>query len=540
MAKISIERSKQFLYISLVFLVATVLSLKLDLGNVYRQGVFLWDSKFTSDLAQNWKNNFSLIPADVPNPFNSRVLFPTTYGAISSFTGISLITSAVVVDVVAILISTFLIFHFMKKKIGISTRSSLVVLVFFLFSYNFPLRQTIFMPGNGWGFPILAVWVSYFSINRCRKFVPLRSFLFFLPFVFIASLIREIYFLLIIHALILKFLILVYKIRGREGEVSKFCINLSAMRLSIYGFVALSIQVYLNSITLRGQNLDGIELLRNYFGRIQQIDLVNILLTFFSTMGVFLVPLIIITSRESLRRSYLTWLRSKEVFPVSLFMVLSNIAMMFYGGSDWPRFATWAFPFYMFFMLGALVVLAEKLDFWNSKRLLALGILIGLLSMRVYLPAGPSLFFPSDNSYCSAAGWKTDYSEKAFRGLSFIKKYRLPTHPVPESDLLSVTGYQAKILTKTWVGHIPEVPYESDRCMDGKQLIYSHAYRAEVNNLPVPFGFQTNQYEYMTLLPFYGNKEIQSIYLLQWVLVYLGVQFRTNRSVVRLGSRLNR
>jgi hypothetical protein len=102
---------------------------------------------------------------------------------------------------------------------------------------------------------------------------------------------------------------------------------------------------------------------------------------------------------------------------------------------------------------------------------------------------------------------------------------------VPKSDLLALNGYQVKILDKKWIGLIPEVPYEATRCVDGNQFIYSNAYRLEINNLPFPFGFPTNQYEYNALLPFYGNKEIQSVYIAQWILLYLIMQRLTNRRV---------
>lgn len=509
------SRLRIFVFGIFVMCFAVIFSWKMDPRDLFKNQVFLWDTLYFSELANAWKTLLFESTAGIPTPFVSRIGFPLFSGVVESVTSFSLTTSAYFVEISAIILVTlFLIKEFATWDI--SFKVTIIFLVYFLFSWNYPLRMAGSWPAFGSGIATLAVCLAYLMTVLAKKRMRFWSF-FMVAGSILGIMLREIFLLIILLVIGL-------------GLVKKFFSKLNSKASNKYfGSVDLRCEAnlaifcvipsgmfywYLQSLNQNKPSL--VDYVSGYSSLIwTHLHFGNFLYVLFSAYGLHILIISILMFNSQARRLYIERVaKSEDLRRLVDFCVVGILISIAFGG-DSERYLTWFFPVIAILAAIALDYLFKSKSLGKAK--ITIIALILLLSGRMLVPNLPHMFLVEASTYCSTAGVKTNYNPSNFFGPKFMERFRLQLYVVPGMDIPRMT----KNFTRdsiSWQGNSPMVAASKDECKDGKRGAFFNNYRFELNNIPFPFGFQHNQFEVYSVWSWWADWRAQFIYILQWLL----------------------
>ncbi len=504
--------------VSVLFAITIWSSWRIDPRDFFQNQIFLYDTFHFYEMAKNWKNLLFESTPNVPAPFVSRIGFPLLSGMISAGTGISITLSAYIVELVAIYFaSIFIVREFFSR--GISTLSTCIFLIYFLFSWNYPLRMAASWPASGNGTALLAVCLAYLvirTIQNQKKLMPLQLLLISVIGIFL----REIFLLSVLFVFVLGIARYGYQLWSYKGGEAPSKSTTFPFLKTLFGYsIFPSSLVYVYIQSLNSDRPGIIDYLQGYTSLFwTHLNLGNFLFANFSAFGFPLLLICIAAINRSTRKEYFKRISNSTDLRMLTEFCLGGVLISVVFGGDSERYLTWYFPFVAILSAIALDYLLKMQTIGKAKA--ALIVAIFFLSGRMLVPNLPHMFLVNDSTYCSTAGVKTNYSPSAFFGPNFMTDFKLPVQSVPEEDLPRFTKYMTRG-SETWQGIRPMVAASKNECKNGKRGTFFNNYRFEVNNIPVPFGFQHNQYEVYSAWSWWSDWRAQFIYIIQWLVSIL-------------------
>jgi hypothetical protein len=504
----------EIIVFTLLFLGATLVFFNLDKNFLIDNQYFPWDSYHYNTIAKNYNfNNFLEFPK-AELPFAQRVVFPIVYLYLSKLLNIKLIYSASIVNIFFTWIS-FLFFFKICKEFKISRLSKWIIIISFLILWKGPLRMSIYYPGSSFGFEVgmFSIVVYSFFLNSKKKWE--NKFLIILSiFLIIFSTFQRgivIFFLSIIPILQL--------ILMHNCKISIFSSSLLFKR-SIYFLTWLISYIFINLIT----NGYGEYSIAKHFLKYGYLALnfSDFLYPFYLIFGPFFVffSIFIIINFNFYKKIFLSIIADNKknfVFFIILFsIILSKIG----GESDRP--IMW---FWIWFYLVAGIFL-DKFLILKIKYSKLLLFVIVILWTRVLIPALPPLTF-SSIFYKSDGFVYTNYDDKLFYGLPFLKKYRneLETISVNLGEPYQEIYHQ----NKKQLIQVPTNKFTA-QCKDNFNARcwvspYIFPYKSRINDIPFPLGYLHNQRTAEIDNTVLGESWVRLIYNIQWLLLSLVLFF---------------
>ncbi len=501
-----------------VLCIAFIFSWKMDPRDLFDNQVFLYDTLYFSELAKDWKTLLFEGSIGIPAPFVSRIGFPLFSGVVESMTSFSLTSSAYLVEITAIiLITLFLTKEFASR--GISLGVTFIFLVYFLFSWNYPLRMAGSWPAFGSGIATLAVCLAYWMTILAKKKIRFRNFFMIVGSIF-AIMLREIFLLTILLVIGLSLVKKIYIGLNSKSDTKPIrSVNLRhEAHLAIFCVIPSGLFYwYLQSLNQNKPSV--IDYILGYSSLFwTHMNLGNFLYVIFSAYGVPILIISILMFNPKARKLYTERItKSEDLRGLIDFCIVGIVISIVFGG-DSERYLTWFFPFIAILAAVALDYLFKSQSLGKAK--ITIIALIFLLSGRILVPNLPHMFLVEVSTYCSTAGVKTNYNPSNFFGPRFMEGFRLPLYEVPDTDIPGMT----KDFTRgsiSWQGSGPMVAASKDECKDGERGAFFNNYRFELNNIPFPFGFQHNQFEVYSAWSWWADWRAQFIYVVQWLLAII-------------------
>lgn len=482
-----------------------------DYNLIFEKHLFPWDSFETLKLVNNFELNYKKY--SVNPPFNERILYPYLIFICSFFLKLDIIQATLVINLVAFLISTYLLI-LLFEEFKISKITQLFIFLIFLISWNGPLRTSIFYPGGSFGFDTMMISImTYFWFKYIKKKnYFLLILLHFIIFIFtlqrgIVILSFPIFFF-IVNFLFKKFKNIKYNI---VNDFSVYLIINSLIAIIIIKIFTL----YPTSITNSSGSYTSYSAFYNIlkFGAFRMHPL-EFLYTYYLSFGpMFLISitfifLYVLKNFKKINIKYIKKININDGIVFYVVIFLHSIALSTFGGDDSDRFIQW---FYLWYLLFA----AFCLDFFYkyfSKYFLIFFLVLGLLWSRAFLPSQPPFIFSPKFIMTQYAN--TNYDEKYFRGFEFIKKFK---NQLYKEEIIIGEPYninknsekQYVFINKKFAN--PELYYFN----------WTHAYKGEINNIPFPIGYLHNQRDAMVDHPTWGKSWVRYTYVFQWIIINL-------------------
>jgi hypothetical protein len=528
MAFKSVKKSSEFK--NYTFLLSVILfsiwySWRIDPREFFQNQVFLYDTLHFSKLAASWQTLSFEYTTGIPAPFGARIGFPFLSGMASEKLGLTLSLSAYLIEVIVIVFVAFILFREMKIC-DISSISVLTILCYFLFSWNYPLRMAGSWPASGNSIATLAVLMAYFAVVLAHRKGKKSAFAVFAVSIS-GILLREVFLLTLIVFCVIELVIkkLIDYVRcsrkGLRPEVGRGIIKSIFLKAIIPSGLVFA---YLQSLSnVKPSFFEYVSGYTSLFWT--HLHLGNFLYSALSAYGFAILVVCTMIFNESARKRFAETISKIHHFRIIFNFCLSGIIISVVGGGDTERIMTWFFPFVAIITALALDSLFKTSRVSRGK--LAGLFLIFLLGSRMLVPNLPHMFLVQNSTYCSTAGVKTNYSPSVFYGPSFMEAFRLPVKEVPKEDL----PRNAKDFIRgsdVWQikgGGSPMVAAGKYECENGVKGPYFNNYRYELNNVPVPFGFQHNQFEVYSSWSWWADWRAQLIYILQWIMAVIILAF---------------
>jgi hypothetical protein len=474
----------------------------MDPREIFSQQILMWDNKYLYDLAHHIIGGTGDPP---PEPFNTRIIYPTISYALSVGLHIDYVFATYLVDMLVVLLLSYLI-DAELKFFAVSLKSRMTILVIFLFSWNFPLRFAGYWPASGFSTQLLSCFIVYKVLKHLIENGRIHAR--FLLLSMIAIGIREI-------ALLLFSLYLIYVLTWARKEFTiqqkSNLIVLLCFGTSLYLFLGAKFSTSSSGVL---QSL--VEKFQIYLMTfISNLSIFKYFYSSFSSLGIVSVLLLCCLSIPQWRNWIIQTFNKNELTKLPVLVIMGGHCLYFIGGADLERFLIWLFPFYA-------IVFGRVLDLFfaqtNRKgKLMFLCILI--FQMQVLSPAFPHVFFPNPGFWCSQAGLKTNYSDSKYYGIPAMKMFRNELTKIDPGEYISLRGSQYLVPIKDWRFGEVEVPITKSFCSAEKHSTYFNSYRYEINNLPIPLGFVHNQYEPYMRLASYGDQRVHAILVAQWFMI---------------------
>ena len=506
-------------------------SWRIDPREFFQNQVFLYDTLHFSKLAASWESLSFEYTTGVPSPFGARIGFPFLAGMLLEKLGFNLSLSAYLVEVIAIVFIAFFLFREMKIR-DVSSISRLIILCYFLFSWNYPLRMAGSWPASGNSIATLAVLMAFFAVVLAHRKGMKGTFAVFAVSIS-GVLLREVFLLtLLVFCVLELFIRLVMNyvrcnIRALRPGLDRGIIQSVFLKAIIPSGLVF---VYLQSLSnVKPSVFEYVSSYASLFWT--HLHLGNFLYSTFSAHGFAILIICTVLFNRKARKCFAETISKTHHFRIIFNFCLSGIILSVVGGGDTERYMTWFFPFVAIITAIALDCLFKTSGVSRSK-FIGL-ILIFLLGGRMLVPNLPHMFLVQNLNYCSTAGVKTNYDPSVFYGPSFMEAFRLPVKEVPKEDLPRnakdfIRGSDVWQIKGEGSPMVAAGKYE---CENGVKGPYFNNYRYELNNIPVPFGFQHNQFEVYSSWSWWADWRAQLIYILQWImaLVIFGFPSRIGR-----------
>lgn len=479
--------------------------------------VFPWDAGVYKGVAEALQHWTPANPIIAEYPWGPRILFSLLYGGLARIFGVGDFQAAYLIEVGAILSVAIATFFFWRRN-GLGRLLTWVGIVMFALSWSGPLRYAGSFPGVGFAFQQLTVWMTFAALILVGKGGVWRLAS-AAVLVFLASLSREFTTYILIFTVVVAVATRLLISRGHStrrmpfvGSVTR---TLAARKLpplvlltlvSIGGYILARFIVQDPASTY---SIAGTAASYGYF----HLNIMESLYPYIYAFGPFALAFALAMSFKK-SRSLLSERLLERTANLDLVIVLMVVSSMFafFGGTDSDRFLLWMFPFFGLIGLSSIAVLLAIGGRRASYAVVAV-LAIGMLWTRFYVPSIPHLFFPGDN-YCAQGGVRTNYDPSLYSGPPLLQSQRLPLITVdvdPDNEGLS-TVYSSQATALIPVGCVPEWT-----------TAIPNAYKHDINNLPVPFGFAHNQYELLVAHPYFGDWRVRAAILTQWGIAYLGL-----------------
>ena len=157
----------------------------LDKNFIYVNNYFPWDSFEYLKALKNYEFNSSIYK--VGSPFNERILFPFFVYKISLIFELEYKDACLILNLFSTIIS-FIIFFIISIRINISIIARWLIFIIFMFSWEGPLRTSLYYPGSTFGFDSLLISIiifsGYFYLDTKNKFYKIFLIIIFFFFTF--------------------------------------------------------------------------------------------------------------------------------------------------------------------------------------------------------------------------------------------------------------------------------------------------------------------------------------------------------------------
>lgn len=525
-----VSYSSLAMFSALIF-AAVLFSWIIDPRDFFYNQVFLYDTLHFSELAKSWKRLLYESTPGVPAPFVSRIGFPLFSGVVASYTGFSLTFSAYLIEMAAIIFVVFFLVRDLLTQ-SISKKITLIFLIYFLFSWNYPLRMAGSWPAFGNAVGTLAVYWAYLMATLAQKRCSYRSILLIVGSIF-GTLLREIFLLTILLVCVLGVVRNLYFRLNAKNDRRQSTLVCSGYitRLAIFCLIpSVLFYGYLQTLSSNSPNI--LEYAIGYLSLLwMHLNLGSFIYVIFSAFGLPILFICLVIIGPQTRSVYVERIsKSQDLRKLVDFCLIGIFISIVFGG-DSERYLTWFFPFVAVLSAIALEDLLRSQSLGKAKIVLTFSIFI--LGSRMLVPNLPHMFLVQNSTYCSTAGVKTNYDPSVFYGPSFMEAFRLPVKEVPKEDLPRnakdfIRGSDVWQIKGEGSPMVAAGKYE---CENGVKGPYFNNYRHELNNIPVPFGFQHNQFEVYSSWSWWADWRAQLIYILQWIMavVILGFPSRIGR-----------
>jgi hypothetical protein len=491
-----------YIFLELIIVIAISLAAAyyffiLDKNFIYSNNYFPWDSIEYLKALKNYEHNFPIY--NVGSPFNERLLFPFFVYKISLIFRLEYIDACLFLNLFSSIIS-FLIFFIISIKINISIVARWLLFIIFMFSWEGPLRTSLFYPGSTFGFDclLISMIILFGYLYLETKNIFYKIFLFTIFFFF--TLQRG----LVVTIIPLTYLFLNYFVRKITKSKAQnnffkdsffYCFILSLIAYFFLKFISISEGNYSLLKTIIKYSyfrLHPLEFLYTYY-----LAFGPIFLIFVSNLFFFKKDKIIFFFKKNVNKKF-------YLFFFSIF--ISSILISTIGGDDSNRFISWYFVLYLLF--GCLC-----LDYFlniNKKFTITFILIIGLFWSRFFIPSQPPLAFAEKFIFNQYVG--TNYDEKFYYGINFFKKFRnkLYKDRIVLGDpfnLEKTDKYQDIFVTQSF--------------LDPKyyHFYYQKPYKYQINNIPFPLGYLHNQRDALVDHPTFGKPWVRLFYMLQWIVL---------------------
>lgn len=495
----------------IISLTAAYFFFLLDKNIIYVNNYFPWDSFEYLKALKNYEYNFHFYK--VGSPFNERILFPFFVYKISLFFKLQYADACLFLNLFSSIIS-FLIFFIISIKINISIVARWLFFIIFMFSWEGPLRTSLYYPGSTFGFDCLLISIIILAGYLCleTKNILYKIFLFIIFFIFTFQ--RG----LVILLIPLTYIILKFLVRNHVKLKTQYNIfNDTFFYCFIFSLIAYLLLKFF-SIPEGSYSLIKTIIKYSYF----RLHPLEFFYTYFLSLGpIFLVLISYFFSIEKVKINYLFEKiinNNTYLFFFSLF--LSSVIISTIGGDDSSRFLLWYFILYL--LIGCLC-----LDYFikiNKKFTIIFVLIIGLFWSRFFIPSQPPLAFAEKFIFTQYVG--TNYDEKFFYGVNFLKKFRNKIYKDrivfgEPFNLEKTNKYQEIFVTESF--------------LDPKyyHFYYQKPYKYQINNIPFPLGYLHNQRDALVDHPTFGKSWVRLFYMLQWILLTLLFIFCIKKKYLR-------
>lgn len=499
-------RSRIILHTLPIFLISLGLSFKIDQSVIRAREIFPWDSRVYFQLSKKLFSSPNF-PIAIDYPWGARLLFPFFSGLLTDISTITPLNSALIVNLVAVLVLTIFCSWYWKK-IGIESIYSIAGIAILSFSFVGPLRTTMYYPGNGYAFECAISALTYLCIYMIRV---KKNNLLLISFLglYLLALGREFSTYLVV--LYLLFTIVnnsLNYLRNRDVQMVSIgrIVDLKLLVASVF-----SVSGLFSTHALTTDPRGNFPFIRAAFTNgWEHLNIFNAIYPYYYALGpIALLVVLKLTFRIPKQRGA----TDTSNLLGNFFAVIGIIFSMFVGG-DTDRFIWWFFPFFAGI---ALVVLQELI---NSKALSRFNlislIIVSSLWARLFLPAIPPLEFVGERLEAFASV-RTDYSPGKFQGFALLQGLRLPLQEFQYQDPLALNILSARKDNQ-------EISLPSSTQVNTISMgIRPPVYEARINEYPIPFSYLHNQYEMFSLHPQHGERKAKIILLIQWLIFQLTI-----------------
>lgn len=497
---------------AVLLLIALAHSWLLDPREIFTQKILMWDGKYLYDLANHVVGGAAQLP---PEPFNTRFIYPVISYCLKNLLDIDYVLSTYLVDVTVVLILSYLI-NAELRRFSVSAKSRMVILVIFLFSWNFPLRFAGYWPASGFSTQLLCIFIVYKVLSNLIRIGRIDLKIALLSLIAVGF--REI-------ALLLFILYLIYMLTYARKEFTRLQkSNLSVLVCScftLYWYLGEKVSNPSSGLLLGLTEKFQIHLMTS----ISNLNLFKYVYASTSSLGIIFLTIATFLSIPSWRRKITSEFNKNELTKLPILFILGGHCLYLIGGADLERFLIWMFPFYSIVFGRCLDLLSLK----TKPKWKFILIFVLVFQAQVLSPAFPHVFFPNPGNYCSQAGLKTNYSDSKYFGIPAMKVLRNNLEDVSQFDLVTLQGSQYLVLTKEWKSGQVAVPIPKTFCAMEKHSTFFNSYRYEINNLPIPLGFIHNQYEPYIRLASYGDQRVHAILVFQWLLLFVPLRIAISK-----------
>lgn len=489
-----------------VYLIGILLSLKLDNSVIRSKQIFPWDSRVYFQLSKRLFSTTNY-PINIDYPWGARIVFPFLYGLLEQILHLIPTVAAIIVNLVAVMtVSIFCTWYW--KKIGISSRNSLLGVCILGIASTGPLRTTIFYPGNGYAVECAIAALTYFCIYSLKKYNTYKLFLIYFA-LFTLSLGREFSgYLVVLYSIIeiAKKIYLIFFFKKRVSPIS----NQVSIRKLLGSSISSILGILLTHVLTKDPRGDFPFVRAAFTNGWDHLNVFNATYPYFYALGTISLLIVLnFTFRIPIEKNF-----DRQVKSLGNFFATSGFVFSMVVGGDTDRFIWWFFPF--FAGIGIIVFQNLKAIKALSNQAMIMLLLVTCLWSRAFLPAIPPILFVGEKLEAFASV-RTDYEPSKFVGVPLLKSFRMPLKKFLYDDPLALN--KGTRYLKNQSISLP-VATQLNSVAVGKQ---SPVYKFRLNEYPIPFGYLHNQYEMFSLHPQHGERKAKIIYLFQWIILQFGI-----------------
>ena len=483
----------------------------LDKNFIYVNNYFPWDSIEYLKVLKNYESNISIYK--VGSPFNERILFPFFVYKISLIFKLQYINACLFLNLFSSIIS-FLILFIISIRINISILARWSFFIFFMCSWEGPLRTSLYYSASTLGFDCLLISIivlfGYLYFEKKNIFNQILLFIIFFIFTFQRG--------LVILLIPLTYLFLKFFTRRFTTLKSHYNIfNDTFFYCFIFSLFAYLLLKFF-SISEGSYSLLKTIIKYSYF----RLHPLEFFYTYFLALGpVFLVLISYFFFLNKVKINYLfKKIINKNIYLFFFSIFITSVIISTIGGDDSNRFLLWYFVIY--FLFGCFC-----LDYFlniNKKFTLVFIFIVGFFWSRLFIPSQPPLAFAEKFIFNQYVG--TNYDEKFYYGVNFFKKFKnkLYKDRIVLGDpfnLEKTEQYQDIFVTESF--------------LDPKyyHFYYQKPYKYQINNIPFPLGYLHNQRDALVDHPTFGEFWVRLFYMLQWIMLTILFIFCLKKKIFR-------